>query len=184
MNIKTLKDICGRHLWEYEESLEEALGIISPYDIDINILCEDKDREKHYIHGDILMVPQWNSERNGKIEFPHRVVVIDSIIEKDRVYYTGRVLSSQIKSSNKYNKNFPNNIYINNYDTILSSGKTVGGKPVYIDVSDVITFTCNDLSDSGTWKGHVSKEFDKFIEVCIDNYKINKTLNKNVFWER
>ena len=60
MSILTLKDIKGKYLWEYEESL----GIISPYDININILCEDKDREKHYSNGDILMVPQWESSQS------------------------------------------------------------------------------------------------------------------------
>lgn len=184
MRILTLKDIRGNHLWEYEESLEEALGITSPYDLDINILCEDKDREKKYVTGDILMVPQWNSSENGRIELPHRIVVIDSAEKKDKIYYTGRVLSSQIKNSNKYNDWYPNNIYIDNYDSILSIGRTVGEKPAYINVSDVVTFTNKDLSDSGTWKGHISKEFEIFIQDCISNYEKDRTLNINIFWEK
>ena len=183
MRILTLKDIRGKHLWEYEESLEEALGIISPYDLGINILCEDKDREKKYVTGDILMVPQWNSSENGRIELPHRIVVIDSVEKKDKIYYTGRVLSSQIKNSNKYNDKYPNNIYIGNYDSILSIGRTVGEKPVYINISDIITFTNEDLSDSGTWKGHISKEFERFMHDCISNYEKDKTINKDIFWK-
>ena len=173
MRIISLKDIRGKHLWEYEESLEDALGIISPYDIDINILCEDKDREKHFVHGDILMVPQWNSSENGKIELPHRIIVIDSVKYKEEITYTGRVLSSQIKNSNRYNPKYPNNVYINNYDTILSNGRKVGEKPVYVNVSDIITFTNKELSDSGTWKGHISNEFDAFLEECI--HRCNKS---------
>ena len=183
MRILTLKDIRGKHLWEYEESLEEVLGIISPYDIDINILCEDRDREKRYVYGDILMVPQWNSSVNGRVEPPYRVVVVDGVEERDRVTYTGRVLSSQIRNSNKYNSKYPNNVYIDDYDTILSTGKAVGRKPVYINISDIITFTNNDLSDSGTWKGHISDEFDRFIKRCISNYQANEMSNKDVFWE-
>lgn len=77
MSILTLKDIKGKYLWEYEESLEESLGIISPYDININILCEDKDREKHYSNGDILKeivvvsstdFSQWSPTTNNKDE--------------------------------------------------------------------------------------------------------------------
>ena len=183
MRVLTLKDIRGKHLWEYEESIEEALGIISPYDLDINILCEDKDREKKYIAGDILMVPQWNSSKNGRSDLPHRIVVIDSVEKKDKIYYAGRVLSSQIKNSNKYNDRYPNNIYIDNYDSILSLGRTVGEKSVYINISDVITFTNEDLSDSGTWKGHISKEFELFMQDCISNYEKDKTMNKDIFWK-
>lgn len=183
MRVLALREIRGKHLWEYEESIEEALGIISPYDIDVNILCEDRDREKKFVGGDILMVPQWNSTQNGKIELPHRIVVIDSVIKEDKILYTGRVLSSQIKNSNKYNSRYPNNIYINNYDSILSLGRKIGAKPIYINISDIITFTNDDLSDSGTWKGHISDEFRLFMDMCISNYEKDKTLNKSIFWE-
>lgn len=184
MSNLTLKDIKGKYLWEYEESLEEELSIISPYDIDINILCEDKDREKHYVNGDILMVPQWESSENGRIYLPHRIVVIDSVVNNDNdlITYTGRVLSSQIHNSNKYNDRYPNNIYINDYDTILSSGRGTGGKPVFINVGDTITFTNTDLSDSGTWKGHITDEFNEFLSVCIQNYKEDRLKNRDIFW--
>ena len=184
MSILTLKDIKGKYLWEYEESLEESLGIISPYDININILCEDKDREKHYSNGDILMVPQWESSQNGKISSPHRIVVVSSVIKSSdgTITYKGRVMSSNIHISNKYNANFPNNIYIDDYDSILSTGRQTGGKSAFINVEDVITFTNNGLNDSGTWKGHISTAFENFLNACVQNCIQDKTKNKNTYW--
>ena len=85
-------------------------------------------------------------------------------------------------STLKYNERFPNNIYIDDYDSILSSGKTVGKKSAYINVKDIITFTNNDLSDAGTWKGHISAEFEDFLNSCIQNYNQDQNKNKDVYW--
>ena len=129
------------------------------------------------------MVPQWDSMENGRISLPHRIVVVDSVINNNGVINCkGRVMSSNIALSNKYNERFPNNIYIDDYDSILSSGKTVGKKSAYINVKDIITFTNNDLSDAGTWKGHISAEFEDFLNSCIQNYNQDQNKNKDVYW--
>lgn len=182
--MKTLKDIKGTYLWEYEESLEEALSIISPYDININILCEDHDRERQFVPGDILMVPQWHSQVSGVNSSPHRIIVVTSVNQGDIIAYTGYLLSSQINKANKNNERFPNNIFINNYDTILNTGRLSGNRPAILKVDELITFSNNDLQDMGTWKGHISDEFANFMETCINNFHRDRNLNRSIYWER
>ena len=166
--------------WDYEESLEEALSIISPYDISINILCEDKDRDKNYRPGDILMVPNWSSGRTGHQNSPHRILVITSSTDGE---YSGYILSSKIEKANKYNSKFPNNIYIQDYDTILDIGRKIGSKEVFIRVDDLVSFKASDLSDWGTWKGRVNSKFFDFVEQCRKNYLLDKNMNREITWE-
>ena len=183
--MRSIHELGNDYAWEYEESLEDALGIISPYDIDINILCEDKDNEKKFVPGDILMVPKWKSSVSGANDKPHRVIVISGVDNADWAFtYHGYVLSSQVRKANKNNKRFPNNIYISNYDTILKFGKFIGGKEVILKVDEVITFKNTDLSDHGTWKGHVTDEFFEFLSKCADNFHKDKSANASMFWEK
>ena len=183
--MRSIHELGDEYSWDYEESLEDALGITSPYDLDVNILCEDKDNEKKFVAGDILMVPNGSSSVSGRNSRPHRVVVINSVENKDgTTTYSGYVLSSKVEKANKNNEKFPNNIYIKNYDSILKYGKFIGDKEVILKVDEVITFKNIDLSDHGTWKGHVSDEFFDFIMSCAENFKKDKTLNKYVFWEK
>lgn len=46
--MRSIHELGDEYSWDYEESLEDALGITFPYDLDINILCEDKDNEKKF----------------------------------------------------------------------------------------------------------------------------------------
>lgn len=100
--MRSIHELGDEYSWDYEESLEDALGITSPYDLDINILCEDKDNEKKFAIGDILMVPNWSSSVSGRNSRPHRVVVINNTENKDgTTTYSGYVLSSKVEKANK-----------------------------------------------------------------------------------
>ena len=50
-------------------------------------------------------------------------------------------------------------------------------------VDEIVSFTNNNLQESDTWKGKVSAEFWKFLQMCIQNFSNSKNANKNVCWE-
>lgn len=178
-----LSQLDGEDTWGYDEPIEEALTLEDPYDDDCRLLCEEHDREKNYRVGDILMVPNFYAKSGMVRQDPHRVLVITTKHVGDSVVsYQGFLLSSELSKSNINNENFPNNIHIYNYNSILETGRKVEEKDVFIRVDDVVNFRPYNLSDSGTWKGNVSKEFLKFVLECRRNYLRDKTLNKDVVW--
>ena len=113
----------------------------------------------------------------------HRIVIVTRVIHGDDVTYGGYLLSSKINKSNKYDKRKgSNNIYINDYSTILKNG-TEHHKEAFIDVKNLHTFDKTIFSKSGTYKGTVTDEFLNFIIKCANNCK-NKISNKNIYWEK
>lgn len=112
----------------------------------------------------------------------HRILIITKIKKKDgEIQYGGFLLSSQINKSNKVSK-YTNNIYINNYGTILASGNKID-KEAIIKVDKINYFTKNNFSSSGTYKGTVTDEFFNFIMNCKNNYDKHIS-NKNMSWEK
>ena len=112
----------------------------------------------------------------------HRILIITKIDKKDNndIYY-GYLLSSNVKKANK-NSKFSNNIYINNYSTILDRGPK-NSKEAIIKIDDLRSFTKNNFSKSGTYKGTVTDEFFDFILKCADNYK-NRIRNSKIYCEK
>ena len=133
------------------------------------------------------MVPQWHSSVSGRNKSPHRIIVVTVAVDNsdsDVINYSGYLLSSQVNKANINNKRYPNNIYISNYDSILKEGRTYNDRPVILKIDELITFTNQDLKDKGTWKGHISDEFSTFMDTCVRNYRLNRTMNRIVYWDR
>ena len=142
-----------------------------------------QSREQKMSPGNIIMVTNFYSPSfGGMVKFsPHRVLVTagEEIREDGIKQYYGFLLSSKYNKSNKFKPKYSDNIYINNYGTILEKGSKVD-KEVFINVSDLVSFTDEDISKSGYWKGKVSSEFAEFIETVVSNVGTGK--NKDLFW--
>lgn len=164
----------------WEESLEESLY---EYEED-DRLYESSDQDKVYEPGDIIMTRNYYSPSSHKKmkENPHKILLVTSKQESNGVvYYRGFLLSSKVNKANKEGK-YPNNIYIDNYSSILSSGAN-SNKEAIIRVDDLVQFTNKDLSHSGTKKGEASKEFIEFVKKCYENYRSgNSKYNFNQQW--
>ena len=112
----------------------------------------------------------------------HRILIVTKIEKKsDNISYGGYLLSSNVKKANK-NSKYSNNIYINNYSTILAKGPKIN-KEAIIKVDNIRTFDKSNLDVSGNYKGTVTDEFFNFILKCASNYKNNRS-NKDIFWEK
>ena len=129
---------------------------------------------REYNPRDIVMV---NEPSSGI----HRILIITKIENKENPIYRGYILSSNVSKANK-NSRYSNNIYINDYSTILEYGPRYN-KEAIIKLDELKEFTRANFSSSGTYKGTVTEEFFNFILSCIRNMKTN-TSNKNIFWER
>lgn len=140
------------------------------------------DQRKEYKVGDILMPMKLYSPGSRMDVEPHRVVIIRSK-ETDKegvIRYEGFLLSSKVQKSNKYNSHYPNNIYIEDYSSILYRG-TPQHKEAFIRVDDIVRFTSKDLDTRGSWKGSVKYPFLTFLKNCYQNYKSGKS-NVNKYW--
>lgn len=154
----------------WESTLEEDL-------IEEDFFNEGNNpKSKKYFPKDIVMV-------NDNIMGVHRILIItkkDFSNGKSPIY-SGFLLSSQVRKAN-INSKYQNNIYIKNYSTILDRGAKYD-KEAIIRVDDMITFSEDNFSPSGTYKGTVTDEFFNFILNCANNYKNHKS-NKNMIWDR
>lgn len=143
----------------WEETLEEAL--------ETELVGAQKEE---YKVGDIIMPKSLYSHSSRKRVDPHKIMLIQSKKEENGIIrYRGFLLSSKVENSNKYGK-YPNNIYIEDYATILYKGPRQH-KEAFIRVDDIVEFTNKDLSTSGVWKGSVSYSFFRFVNNCYNNYK-------------
>ena len=167
--IKTYDDLLKdtENTWDFEESLEELL-------FEVDGMLEEAistDRQHEIIKGDIIMANNGVSQRELGMDIisPHRIFIIEDAVGKvgERLF-KGYLLSSQVRKANKNNKNFPNNIYIENYSTILARGAAKEGE-AFLNLSDlyVIEESRMDISRGGFWKGHATQEFIHFIDTAI-----------------
>lgn len=145
------------------------------------------NRTVQYKVGDIILTNNYRSKSQGGGYVPdsqHKILVITSKQEDNGIInYSGFLLSSKYEKSNKYTDRYPNNIYINPYNSILYKGTPSRYNEVFIRVDDLVTFTNMDLSTSGSWKGKASWDFLNFVQSCVDNYRTGKD-NSKVYWER
>ena len=114
---------------------------------------------------------------------PHRIFIIeDAVGEVGERVFKGYLLSSQVRKANKNNKNFPNNIYIENYSTILARG-AANDKEAFLNLSDlyVIEESKMDTSRGSFWKAHATQEFINFIDAAIAAKNEGKPLT-NYCW--
>lgn len=149
--------------WDLEENLEELL-----FDCD-NILEEtiSGSQALPIRKGDIIMANNGVSAREGgmNIESPHRIFMIeDATGEVGSRIFRGYLMSSQVRKANYYNDHYPNNVYINDYSTILARGPQRDTE-AFINLSDLYTIREDrmDLEHGSLWKGHASQEFINFI---------------------
>ena len=154
--------------YTWDETIEESF-----YD---EYFFEGPDNDKVYNVGDIVFVPQ--IETATGIISGHRILVI-SRVDKDT--YKGFIMSSKVDKANKYNKHFPNNLFVNNYNDILIKGP-LKNCSIIVAVDNLVSFNRNELSEKGSFKGHVKDNFLQFVLNGYNNY-LNGISNKNMFWE-
>lgn len=162
------------YIWE-DDTLEDSL--ISAEDLNE----ASGDQLKVFNVGDIIMTTRFQS-KGRYMDSPHRIMVVTSKKNRDGVVeYSGFLLSSKINKSNKMG-GYPNNIYIKNYSSILYSGAPAN-KEAFIRVDDLVRFTSNDLSTSGSMKGKASREFMNFVQECYNNYRSGVS-NSEIYWDK
>lgn len=179
-NNKTAEDLFAdtENTWEYEETLEELL-------FDCDCILEEAMTTSHALpvrKGDIIMANNGVSDREGglKVETPHRIFIIeDAIGEPGNRIFRGYLMSSQVRKANYYNEHFPNNIYINDYSTILARGPQRDAE-AFINLSDLYTIeeARMDTEHGGLWKGHATQEFIDFIEEAINDIREGKSVGQ------
>ena len=167
--------------WDYEENLEELL-------FDCDSLLEEAVGHSYELpirKGDIIMANNGVSTREHgmNIETPHRLFIIeDAIGEVGNRIFRGYLMSSQVRKANYYNEHFPNNIYINDYSTILARGPE-RTREAFINLSDLYTVeeARMDREHGGLWKGHATQEFISFIDNAARDIKEGKSVG-NKYW--
>lgn len=172
-DVVTLNEFVSIHGNEYawDMSLEESL-----YEAEL-----EGDQLKEYEVGDIIMPITAHSPSSNTDVEPHKVLLIQTkdTGEDGIIKYKGFLLSSKVRKSNKYG-GYPNNIYIEDYSSILYRGKPEN-KEAFIRVDDIVEFTNQDLDTHGVWKGRVSNAFFNFVNNCYKNYQQGKS-NKYKYW--
>lgn len=169
--------------WDYEENLEELL-----FDCD-KVLEETMTQSwaRPIRKGDIIMANNGVSDREGgmNIETPHRIFVIeDATGELGSRIFRGYLLSSQVRKANYYNEHFPNNIYINDYSTIIARGPKRTDE-VFINLSDRYTIeeARMDREHTNLWKGHATQEFINFIDETSTDIRDGRSVGQK-YWIR
>lgn len=163
-------DVHGsEYAWEY--SLEESL-----YESRF-----EGDQLKEYEVGDIIMPMRLRSTQSNEYVEPHKIMLIQTKDTGDDgvIKYKGFLLSSKKDKSNKYG-GYPNNIWIEDYASILYRGSQQH-REAFIRVDDIVEFTNEDLDTRGVWKGTVSRSFFNFVNNCYMNYKQGRS-NKHRYW--
>lgn len=182
INKKTYADLIKDHDygWEIEPNLDELL---LDYDGMITEVY-NYNRFGPIIKGDIIMANNGVSERATGMDIltPHRVFIIeDATGEPGHRIFKGYLLSSRIEKANYNNKKFPNNIYIDNYASILAKGPCYNTKS-FINLSDLYTIKEEEIDEhSSLWKGHATQEFIEFIDDAVNKIK-NGQNAANIYW--
>lgn len=167
--------------WDTEESLEELL-------FDCDSMLEEAVGKSYLMpikKGDIIMANNGSSgrERSIPISSPHRIFIVEDATGEvgDRIF-KGYLMSSQVRKANYYNKGFPNNIYIEDYATVLSRGAP-NHREAFINLSDlyVIEERLMDREGSSLWKGHAKPEFIEFIDQAVEDIKQGKSVTET-YW--
>ena len=178
--VKTYQDLIAdtENTWDLEESLEELL-------FDSTTMLEEAFSSKVIKKGDIIMANNGRStrEKGMPILSPHRVFIVeDADGQIGSRIFRGYLLSSQVSKANYYNQGFPNNIYIEDYATILARGPE-NHREAFINLSDLyeIDESLMDFETGGIWKGHATQEFIDFIDKAMADMNSGKSI-KNTYW--
>lgn len=167
--------------WDYywETNLEEEL-IEDSYVRRLLIESGENTEDYHKIYQpwDILLFETSNTPGTEK----HKILLVSSVLRENDVKYSGYLFSSRVEKSNKENPYYSNNLYVNDYSTILEKPAGVH-TPGILKLDQRLTFTDKDLFEHGCWKGHANKEFQVFVREAVNNIKNgHPELNKEKFW--
>ena len=167
--------------WDYKENLEELL-------FDCDNCLEEAISQSYTLpvrKGDIIMANNGVSDREDgmDVKTPHRIFIIeDATGEPGNRIFRGYLLSSQVRKANYYNEHFPNNIYINDYSTIIARGPRRADE-AFINLSDRYTIeeARMDLEHTSLWKGHATQEFIDFIDEAANDVLEGKSVARK-YW--
>ena len=121
--------------------------------------------------------------RQGKMTEPHRFIIVDKDYDNGKLVYKGVMLKSNHKDdpkANKFNRKFPDNIYIDDEHSAMSIKRGKGGEGIAA-VDEIFEFTPDQIiSNTGYWKGRMKPEFMSFLEDRIRDAGTGK--NKDKYW--
>ena len=180
--IKNYYDLIAdtENTWDEEESLEELL-------FDCDNMLEEAVSKSFLVpirKGDIIMANNGQSSREGGMPIlsAHRIYVIEDVTgEYGSRTFKGYLLSSRVQKANYYNKKFPNNIYIENYYSILARGPA-NDKEAFVNLSDLYVIEEQLMNrESSLWKGHAKQSFIDFIDEAVATKGRGESI-EDFFW--
>lgn len=171
------------YMWDSPDTIED-------------LLTEWEQPQKEVTEGDIIMTIRCTSNATGAVVDNHPHMVLITKVEQlpnDKKQYSGFIMASDKNENPKSNKKtydasrrrsrFPNNIYYDDFQHIISRGTRKTGEGV-VKVDSLVTFTSDDLAPTGTWKGKALESFIKFIYNARNNYVSGKGReNSLLYWE-
>ena len=180
-----LSDFVGDEDYTWDDS-DESLEDILYWDY----ILEKELYERHnmkYIEEDWKkapftkgMVVMLNNKLPG--EGLHRLYVITQVYDHDgNPLYDGYILSSKINKANLVNPNYPANILIKNYGSILSSGTKVN-KDAIIKLDGRRTVDNTYFEPAGTIKGYCTIDFQTFIDNEVNKINNNQDTSQD-YWD-
>lgn len=171
------------YAWDSPETVED-------------LLTEWEQPKKEITEGDIIMTTKCTDTSTGVVvdNHPHRVLITKvEQLPDGKEQYSGFLMASDRDEKPKSNKKtydasrkrsrFPNNIYYDDFQHIISRGTRNTGAGV-VKVDSLVTFTSDDLAPTGTWKGKALESFIKFIYDARNNYISGRGReNSTLYWE-
>lgn len=170
---------------------KENFVIFDASRVQLNESVDDEIDPTQYKVGDIVFVP--NNFKGASSSQGHKVLIVTSVVDnEDGFSYTGHPFLSDHpnnRKSNKHNPKYPNNLYIDNYSSVLKSRPYAVDYQAFIRVDELNEFTNADLSRKfngkfRNYKGTVKPEFLRWVLDGARNYKSgNQEKNRNKFWQ-
>lgn len=153
MSIDKAFDPLNEYIWDdSDETLEDVLywaKAPSP---------GDDTKPLYFERGDIVMLSE---EFSGKGR--HKLLLITgTLYENNILRYEGYIISQDVQAANIRNREYPKNIYIKNYQTILKTGIKVEREAI-ISLDDKIVAGDEDFEKDNPLKGHCRKVFMGFV---------------------
>lgn len=154
MSIDKAFDPLNEYTWDdSDETLEDILYWAEFSD------PGDDTKSLYFEKGDIVMLSE---EFSG--EGRHKLLLITgTLYENSILSYEGYIISQDVPAANIRNREYPKNIYIKNYQTILKTGIKVEREAI-IDLAVKIVAGDEDFEIDSPLKGRCRKVFMGFVK--------------------
>lgn len=146
-----------------------------------SILESFDDNRTDFQPRDIIMTPI------PSVTNQHRLLIVDKV-GKTHQQYGGFIMSSNTSKSNKKDASYPDNIYVDNFNSIIEKANRIVEIPCMVEVHRKVWIDKAQLNieEGGIWKGRVTEDFFNFILSCYRNRNQTNNRadapNRNTFW--